>query len=126
MAEGNYSFLMQNCSQPKRHFYKLLERLSDRKNCLTVTDIDGEFEESKKVTNYSICIPNGINPEELDGVIKEAQGYRKPNKKYTVCTMGKVVPQKNPELFNEIAEAFPDIDFLWIGEGELKKCAYMS
>lgn len=27
---------------------------------------------------------------------------------------------KKPEMFNKIAENFPDIQFTWIGEGKLK------
>lgn len=37
-----------------------------------------------------------------------------------VCTIGRIGFQKNPKMFNEIAEQFPDIEFTWIGEGELR------
>lgn len=37
-----------------------------------------------------------------------------------VCTIGRIGFQKNPKMFNEIAEQFPNIQFTWIGEGELR------
>ncbi|MBR2067532.1 MAG: glycosyltransferase, partial [Solobacterium sp.] len=35
-------------------------------------------------------------------------------------TTGLINPQKNPDLFNEIARAMPNVHFLWIGDGESK------
>lgn len=115
-----YSFLMMDCSDRKRKIYRMIEKLSDKKGCLTVTDIDGELEASRDVARHAICIPNGINPSEMDEVIAEADQLREPNRNTTVCMLGKVVPQKDPALFNEIAKAFPNIDFLWIGAGPLE------
>lgn len=115
-----YSFLMQDASRIKRNVYKLIERLSDRKECLTIADIDGELEASKQVTKNAICIPNGINPDEMDEIIEQAKPLVKNFEKTTICLSGKIVPQKNPKLFNEIAEAFPEYNFLWIGAGPLK------
>ena len=121
-----YSFLMENCSDRKRRLYRFFEKISDRKNVVTVTDIDGELQASKSVTHNAICIPNGINCEEMDLVISEA--YRRINentvkksRKKTVCMIGKVVPQKNPVLFNVLASKMKDIHFVWIGGGPLEK-----
>lgn len=116
-----YSFLMGDCSNVKRFIYKTIERISDKKNCLTITDIDGEFEASKQVTKNAICIANGINPVEMDEIIKKARPLVTKRKKTTICMLGKVVPQKNPELFNEIAKEFPEVDFVWIGAGPLEE-----
>ncbi|WP_172997159.1 glycosyltransferase, partial [Lactobacillus helveticus] len=33
---------------------------------------------------------------------------------------GRISLQKNPALFNKIALAFPNLEFLWIGDGDLK------
>ena len=43
-----------------------------------------------------------------------------PEHQFTVFTLGRICSQKNPKLFNQIAEAMPDINFLWIGDGELR------
>ena len=41
-------------------------------------------------------------------------------KKFTVFTLGRICAQKNPVLFNWIAEALPEVQFIWIGDGELR------
>ena len=35
-------------------------------------------------------------------------------------TLGRISYQKNPSLFNDIAKAFPDFKFIWIGDGDLR------
>lgn len=116
-----YSFLMMNCGSFKRNIYRWIEKISDKKRCLTVTDIEGEFEASKKVTKNAICISNGIDPSEMDGIICQAEKLKTNRRRPTVCMLGKVVHQKNPELFNNIAKELPDIDFVWIGAGPLEE-----
>lgn len=115
-----YSFLMMDCSPLKRKFYKRIEKLSDKKGCLTIADTDGELTASRQVTSNAICIPNGINTVEMDEIIRQANTVRQHGFMKTICTLGKIVEQKNPGLFNEIAECFPDINFLWIGAGPLE------
>lgn len=116
-----YSFLMMNCSCFKRSIYRWIEKLSDKRGCLTIADIEGEFETSKQVTKNAICIPNGIDPVEMDAIIDKANKLKTDRLRTTICMLGKVVPQKNPELFNDIAKEFPDIDFVWIGAGLLEE-----
>lgn len=41
------------------------------------------------------------------------------HKKFIVGTIGVLHEQKNPSGFNEIALKMPDVDFIWIGNGEL-------
>ena len=41
------------------------------------------------------------------------------DKKFTVYTLGRTCVQKQPELFNEIAQLVPEARFVWIGGGEL-------
>ena len=115
-----YSFLMQDAGETKRKIYGFLEKISDRKNCLTIADIDGELEASKLVTKNAICIPNGINPYEMDEIIKQAESLVEKFDKTTICISGKIVYQKNPALFNRIAKLMPEYDFLWIGAGPLE------
>ena len=52
--------------------------------------------------------------ESLDG-IKPVK-----NDKFTVFTLGRACVQKQPQLFNSIAELVPDARFVWIGNGELE------
>lgn len=116
-----YSFLMMNCSSIKRNIYRWIEKYSDKRGCLTIADIEGEFEASKKVTQNAICIPNGIDTIELDEIINQVEKIRTNRQRTTICMLGKVVHQKNPKLFNDIAKEFPDIDFVWIGAGPLEE-----
>ena len=60
---------------------------------------------------------NGINLEELE---KELKNIEKKDHPLTVFTLGRVCYQKNPKLFNLIAEQLPEVRFIWIGEGELR------
>ncbi len=47
--------------------------------------------------------------------------------KFRIATSGRVAGQKNPKVFNEIAQAFSDLphfEFVWIGDGEY--CSTLS
>lgn len=112
-----YSFLMQDCKKFKRQFYWLLEKLCSMRKCTTISCGNGENEESLKLTKNAICIENGINIKELKTLISQAEIKKHA---FTVCTVGRISYQKNPDLFNAIAKECPEIQFLWIGNGELK------
>ena len=61
---------------------------------------------------------NGINVTKLQQIIDRTEKNQHP---FTVYTLGRICSQKNPELFNSIAEALPNVNFIWIGDGELRK-----
>lgn len=113
-----YSFLMQDAKFIMRKAYHLIEKICGRKNCLTVACGRGEWEESLKVSKESTFISNGVDINFIDEVLKDDE---KKDDKFRVYTVGRVEFQKNPELFNEIAEMLPNIEFVWIGQGELEK-----
>lgn len=110
-----YSFLMQNTSKIKRQAYKLIEKISARKNVTTISCSAGEYRESLKLTSNAVYINNGVEVEELDNIKSIAH-----NSKFTVFTLGRISEQKNPRVFNEVAESLPNIKFVWIGDGELR------
>ena len=58
-----------------------------------------------------------INMAELQEIIDKTE---KVEHSFTVYTLGRICYQKNPTLFNEIAESLPDVKFVWIGDGELR------
>src|SRR5207237_1093496 len=68
----------------------------------------------------AITINNGIP-------YKKIRGQRRTVKKHSgfvVVTSGRIVDQKNPALFNQIAsyfEEFPDFSFLWVGDGDARE-----
>lgn len=112
-----YSFLMADISNQKKAFYKLLEKAFAFKNIETIACSKGEYEITKKLTSNATYVDNGINLREFDGIRLNHQADKNHLK---IATLGRISLQKNPTLFNKIAMAFPNIEFLWIGDGELK------
>lgn len=112
-----YSFLMQDGSKIKRFIYWLIEWLSAKRPARTIACSQGEYEEAVKLSTNSTYVNNGINTKELLPFLKNRVSYSSTVK---VCTSGRILYQKNPSLFNEIASLLPDIEFTWIGDGELK------
>lgn len=116
-----YSFLMEDTSAFKKVLYKYIEKFCGKINCTTVACGKGEWEESKKVTKKSTYISNGVNTDRIDGVLAEVQDSNEDHQ-FTIYTTGRISYQKNPEMFNEIAELVPDVKFLWIGDGDMRDC----
>lgn len=115
-----YSFLMLNHNFLKRNIYKWIEWVSARRCCTTVSCSEGEHRETLKMTKQAVYVNNGINAIELEKMIEKVKV--EPSKKMTVFTLGRICYQKNPKLFNEIALQLPQVHFIWIGDGELRKC----
>lgn len=117
-----FSFLKQDDSKVKRAIYWLIEKMTAiwNKKCTIVGCSKGEYEEAKKLNKNSICINNGIDVEKLD---KETAGFKEKEIDFDnlkICTVGRIGYQKNPDMFNKIAESFPNLQFTWIGDGELR------
>ena len=117
-----FSFLKQDDSKLKRIIYWLIEKFAAiiNKKCTIIGCSNGEYEEAKKLNRNSICINNGIDIEKLD---EETAGFEEKAIDYDnlkICTVGRIGYQKNPDMFNKIAEAFPNLQFTWIGDGDLK------
>lgn len=114
-----YSFLMKNCNGLKRMIYKLIEEISAKRYCMTISCSEGENSETLRMTKNALCINNGVNCKDIDYIIQTTNKIRQ-NHTFTVFTLGRICYQKNPSLFNEIAKAMPEVQFLWIGDGELR------
>ena len=117
-----FSFLKQDDSKVKRTIYWLIEKMTAiwNKKCTIVGCSKGEYEEAKKLNKNSICINNGIDVEKLD---KETAGFKEKEIDFDnlkICTVGRIGYQKNPDMFNKIAESFPNLQFTWIGNGDLR------
>lgn len=112
-----YSFLMENYKPMKRRMFKLIESVCAKRNCTTISCSVGEHQESLKLTKRATYVNNGINMAELQEIIDKTEKIEHP---FTVYTLGRICYQKNPTLFNEIAESLPDVKFVWIGDGELR------
>ena len=112
-----YSFLMTNISKKKKLFYKSLEKIFAFKNIETIACSKGEYEITKDITTNATYVDNGINLKEFDGIKTNHQTSFDHLK---IATLGRISLQKNPAVFNQIAMSFPNMDFIWIGDGELK------
>lgn len=113
-----YSFLMENYKPMKRRMFKLIEAVCAKRKCTTISCSAGEHQETLKLTERATYVNNGINMSELQEIIDKTEVVHHP---FTVYTLGRICYQKNPMLFNAIAEAFPDIKFVWIGDGEFRE-----
>lgn len=116
----SYAFCKKDESKMKIKFYELAEKILGKRKCLTIACSKGEYEASKQVTPNSIYINNGIDIEEINQIILNEPEKLVDIQKLKICTVGRIGAQKNPKLFNKIAQKFPDLTFTWIGDGELK------
>lgn len=117
-----FSFLKMDDSRLKRFMYKAIEKVTAMLNhkCTIVGCSKGEYEEAKKLNKNSICINNGINIEKLKEETKSLKEKEIDCDNLKICTVGRIGFQKNPKMFNEIAKNFPNLQFTWIGDGDLK------
>ena len=117
-----YSFLKQDDSKLKRFIYKSIEKLAAmyRRKCIIVACSEGEYKESLKISKNSTYVNNGVNIDAINKIITNEDIKNIDIKNLKICTIGRIGFQKNPELYNKIAKSFPNIEFTWIGDGELR------
>ncbi len=117
-----YSFLMKNVSSLRRVAYRMLELIASKSKTITISCSKGEFCETQKFSKHSLYVSNGIDTNEIDRLVESYQPLSIAEKsKKRVFTIGRICTQKNPSLFNQIALSLPEYDFVWIGDGELRK-----
>lgn len=110
-----FSFLRQDVPTWKRLIFTTIEKVFASFSCVMVASSATEFEAAKKLTKKSILITNGISNKSLIPF----ESIKAENKVPVVGMVGRALPQKNPALFNEIAQRMPDVHFEWIGDGAL-------
>lgn len=113
-----YSFmLMGKKGSLKMWIYKQMEKALGQGNSITLTCCKSEDEVAQTVSRHTAYIETGVNVEDLSASLDGIVPVR--NSKFTVYTLGRICVQKQPELFNRIAELVPEARFVWIGSGEL-------
>lgn len=110
-----YAFMKMDDSIVKRNMYFMIEWIAGRSSSVTVACSQGEYECAKKVSQRAICINNGIDYSGFPECKKLGASER-----LTVVTVGRICYQKNPAMFNKVALSMPEVDFIWVGEGDLK------
>lgn len=103
----------------KSNIYKTIEKyLGKHSNAITLTCTESEDEVAKTLSKNTAYIETGIDVEELANTLKDVKKHQ--NQELKVYTVGRIAKQKRPDLFNKIAELVPEVQFLWIGDGELR------
>lgn len=103
----------------KSSLYRKVEQYLGRKsNAITLTCTKSEDDVARGLTKRTAYIETGIDVTELSRTLKDVE--KEPNRKIKAYTVGRIAKQKRPDLFNKIAELVPDVEFLWIGDGELR------
>lgn len=99
------------------YLYEQLEKIGHGMGGRVVCCSESELEEYEKIGIPASYVNNGI-------CLKSAKTFMlKPRKQknfFRVISSGRIVDQKNPALFNEIAkyfEEFPQFEFVWAGDG---------
>jgi glycosyltransferase involved in cell wall biosynthesis len=110
-----YAFLRTDIAAVKRKFYWQIEkRMQQFFGGITIACGDTEYEIAQKI-GKSKLVRNGVNLEKIREHLMPDQ-----NSKLTIGIVGRISFQKNPNLFNQIALRFPEFNFVWIGNGDLK------
>ncbi|NRY62045.1 glycosyltransferase [Clostridium beijerinckii] len=112
-----YNYLMVGENTLRGKFYKMLEKILGRKNCITLTCCKSEDDEAKKFCKKTAYIETGVNIEDLSSSLDGVEPVK--NEQFTVFTLGRICFQKQPKLFNEIATLVPEAKFVWIGSGDM-------
>lgn len=104
----------------KSKIYEEIEKyLGKHSNAITLTCTQSEDEVAKTLSKRTAYLETGIDIDELATTLKNIE-HPYNNSKLKVYTVGRITKQKRPDIFNKIAAAVPEADFLWIGDGELR------
>ncbi|MCH1947753.1 glycosyltransferase [Enterocloster sp. OA13] len=103
----------------KCKMYALIETILGKfSNAVTLTCCESEDRVAKGLSKRTAYIETGVNLVELSTSLDNIDSFK--NDKFTVFTLGRACVQKQPQLFNRIAELVPEARFVWIGNGELE------
>ncbi|KFC20008.1 glycosyltransferase [Chryseobacterium sp. FH1] len=109
-----YAFLRQDISPSTQKSFRLIEKyVQFFFGGITIGSGETELQFAKSI-GKTYFVRNGIDFKNQNFTQDKTE-----NKRFTVGTIGVLHAQKNPQGFNEIALKMPDVDFVWIGNGEL-------
>jgi len=111
-----YSFLRTDVSKTKTGLFKAIEKYAQLfLGGTTVACGDTEYEIARTF-GKAVLVRNGLSVDESIPAPALPD-----NTRLTVGIVSRITFARSPKLFNEIALRFPDIDFVWIGDGELRE-----
>ena len=111
-----YAYILMG-SGKKRKVYMLAEKILGNR-AITLTCCESVDEEARKFSKRTAYIETSVNLDDLAASIDGIKPVK--NDEFTVFTLGRVCVQKQPKVFNRIAELVPEAKFIWIGNGELE------
>ncbi|MEG9295983.1 glycosyltransferase [Mangrovibacillus sp. Mu-81] len=114
------SFLRKDIGIILRWLFFISEKILAKLGGLIIAVSESEKEEVKRISPRVISINNGINIVKMKSEEQLDNDRYYNEKSFTVGTVGRVAFQKNPALFNKIAMSMPNVNFIWIGDGEMK------
>lgn len=112
-----YAFILMG-SGLKSTLYRLVEQILGKRNAVTLTCCESEDEVARSLCKRTAYIETGVSIADLDRALNPIKPFEQD--KFTVYTLGRACVQKQPALFNRIAELVPEARFLWVGGGELE------
>lgn len=105
-------------SSAANFLYKQLERIAYRFGGQIICCSSSEQAAYENAGMPAIAVNNGIPYEKIKSSVKAEPKSEKGF--FEIITVGRIVDQKNPALFNRIAHfcaQFPQLRFVWVGEG---------
>ena len=112
-----YAFLRQDISKTKQKLFYSIEKLTQLFfGGTTIACGDTEFKIAQRI-GPSLLVRNGIDLSHLRQHYIEKENS---SSQLVIGTIGRISYQKNPSLFNAVALLFPQHQFIWIGDGELR------
>lgn len=112
-----YAFILLGPGLKSKAYYFFEKILAKFNNTISLTCCESEESVAKEFSDRTHYIETGISIEKFSKIIPMIE---KKSTKIKIFTLGRICKQKRPSLFNEIAKNFPDISFVWIGDGELR------
>jgi len=100
-----------------KYFYRVMERWGNRLGGKVICCSSSELNAYLRLGIQATYISNGIA---VDEKIPRTTARKE---KFKIVTTGRIIEQKNPFLFNAIAqyfEEFNQFEFVWAGDGEMK------
>lgn len=114
------SFLRTDIGYKKKWFFSIIERFLYKYTPGKIVSTA----ESEKAAFYNLNIPSKVINNGVTVPMAQVKAqFNDLSSPLKIVTCGVATVQKNPELFNRIAEEmkeYSNIEFIWIGDGELR------
>lgn len=111
-----YSFLLPGLSPLKRLAFYMVEKILAQTAAVTIGVSESEYQAARKLGRRAGYINNGIRIEHE----APAPFVRRGDGELKIGTSGRILPQKSPERYAQLAQDLPHDRFVWIGDGKLR------